>query len=1605
MLKNKYIKRLLIFILIIGIFFLILFIAIRIPAVQNYAKNKVLSSMSEQYAAQWSIEDIKITFIDELEAKGILLKDQAGDTLLQAHKIYVDISLFSYFNRTFHIDDIVIEESHINIYELSDGNMNFDFLIPDNDSSIVNTNQDSDKATQWNFDLESLDLKNTSFSYSDKSTQFTVDQPHLEIDINKIDISQKTIELYKLKSIGKSIIIESESNNEENDPFTLPKSDWNIIVDNINIDQDAVLINKGSTRITDFKLIANNLNYHNDGMQAEFSHIEGKYNDLIIIENAECKLEFLEDKLHIEDLKLYSINDYIEAADLKIQLNTSDIYAIGLESDVSHNTLDKFKDHIPPGIQLIKREDLHIKAASFQYKPSLIDAQNIKLSYGESVVVNGNILLQSENNDLANPDKIVAQLRNFNTNINTFSLIIPDLSLPEELLFYKQLKLTGVIEGNLDRLMLDSVNVRLDNALNVTSTGTINNIRYKDNLSYNFDLMKLTADVRKNNFIKADKIVADTLGIINYNGELSGNKDKILINGKLRTEIGSATANLKLGIAEGIDKLKYKGELGLEDFDIGKFINDENLNKINLTTELDGQGTNLQEINSRINGQIKNFEYQGYIYQQIKLNAIVKDGLIDGELNVNDPNAQLYYNGIIDINDEHTQFNFGAEVKNINLHALNLHNTDLNITGNIKSQFQLPLSENKNQFIHISNLQMDDGKVFFNEKQLNLDATKSADSTFISIKSDSINLNFDGVYSVRDILPSINELAQQYFNTDTIIAHQDIISEGVEISGQLSTLKPFQVLFGLKPIDSENVDLDINLDFLKKNITSIISLDSFYYNDYLAEDIQINTIGNNQELITDLTATNNEYKFYQVANLEVNTIIEDNKLSLKYLANDKDNIQLLQFESEIIPIENGFTIKFNDHFRLNDKPWTIDEDNKIKIESGIIAVNNFDISDGTERLSIFSIEEESVNLDFDNYNLSHFTKLILGSNADISGIMNGTVVAKNLAKTPYFIANVDITNMKYDTTNVGILTIKGDVDPNTSLINTALSIQGEHNDVSGFGNYNTSTKDLDFELHIDSLELKLLDPFINDIIADSEGYLEGFAKLSGTSDNPKLNGEATFHNALTTVVVNNSRYGIDNHTIYFNDKSIDIGILDIYDIDNNVATLTGNIYHEFLRHFYLEIIVETSKFIFLNTTTNDNPVLHGRLVLDAVGDISGPPDLLEVDVVATSLNSSDITISPFSGETYLQKEDFITYGKPSDFEDLSDEYLLKLAQQYPFNVNLLLDVTEDSKLTFIVDPISGDRVSGRGNSNFRIKLSPDGQQEIYGNFVVSEGDYLFTYGDFVTKNFKIKEGGTVIFNGDPLDAILDIDAIYTVYTTTFELIQNTQSITSDSNETSDAQSPTNVDVYLTLKETLSNPSIVMDIQVPDLQSSSLVSSIDRRLNELRSNTNELNNQVFGLLIFDSFIISDNNSSGFENIGQNIALSSISNLISNQLNNLAQEVIKGVDFNINVNSYDSEYINGGTGGNVTELGLQVTKQLFNDRLSISATGNVDLEENNESTASYTSFIGDFLLEYKITEDGRYRLRVFSKSDYDRLINENTNKNGISLFFKKSFDSKH
>ena len=66
-----------------------------------------------------------------------------------------------------------------------------------------------------------------------------------------------------------------------------------------------------------------------------------------------------------------------------------------------------------------------------------------------------------------------------------------------------------------------------------------------------------------------------------------------------------------------------------------------------------------------------------------------------------------------------------------------------------------------------------------------------------------------------------------------------------------------------------------------------------------------------------------------------------------------------------------------------------------------------------------------------------------------------------------------------------------------------------------------------------------------------------------------------------------------------------------------------------------------------------------------------------------------------------------------------------------------------------------------------------------------------------------------------------------------------------------------------------------------------------------------------------------------------------------------------------------------------------------------SGNVDIEGEN-TNRDPTDYIGDLALEYKLTEDGRFRITGFRNSNYDMIDGELT-ETGAGLIYIKDYNT--
>ena len=106
----------------------------------------------------------------------------------------------------------------------------------------------------------------------------------------------------------------------------------------------------------------------------------------------------------------------------------------------------------------------------------------------------------------------------------------------------------------------------------------------------------------------------------------------------------------------------------------------------------------------------------------------------------------------------------------------------------------------------------------------------------------------------------------------------------------------------------------------------------------------------------------------------------------------------------------------------------------------------------------------------------------------------------------------------------------------------------------------------------------------------------------------------------------------------------------------------------------------------------------------------------------------------------------------SEFEQAQKEVREKESDT-DIRLNLLIDATPDATMKIIMDPIAGDYISGKGTGNIRTEFYNKGDVKMFGSYRISQGVYKFSLQEVIRKDFIIKDGSTITFNGPPLDTL------------------------------------------------------------------------------------------------------------------------------------------------------------------------------------------------------------------------------------------------------------
>ncbi|MBN2480901.1 MAG: translocation/assembly module TamB [Bacteroidales bacterium] len=1248
--------------------------------------------------------------------------------------------------------------------------------------------------------------------------------------------------------------------------------------------------------------------------------------------------------------------------------------------------------------------ELENLTAGFSQSKTFLKFRDLKIETRTSVINADEIALTFDRWSKFKKDSLFGDV-NFDIDLEGSSLNLADLGYyaPVFSNTYQSVSLTGRMTGPLNNIKGRNLNIGFGNTSLLQGQINLNGLPeiYKTFIYADIEEFKTTASDLNSLTLPGQKSLSlpgqmQTLGLMTYSGNFTGFINDFVAFGNLQTEVGKISTDL-LFRPDTLNYVDFSGRFTAEEFDLGKMVEaSDNVGKISLFANIDGTTSEASPISAVMNGIIHQFELKGYNYRNIDLNGNLTNREFNGSVNINDPNIELEFLGGVDFSDSIPAYDFTANVSHANLYELNIDRSEPDFT----TSFYM-IANATGQSINDLNGEITLLNSFFRKKDQELriqdfsvHASNTVDTNQFHIRSDYIDVDITGNYELGKVKQSVYDFFYSYLPSlaDADFFSDTLIENRFNLTANIKNMQPIFDMFLPDFQLAEQTSVECTYTPGNQNLRLFFQTPEFGFKNIAWNDLNISVISDDN--IIDIEAGGSSLMLGEQISLENFTIHSgagsdtlnlearwNNWRDLLYRGNVKGFVHISKLFNNPEPHVEVFIRPAS--FYANDSLWYISE-GKITIDSSNLKFENINVSHNDQFFSIKGTVSndpgQTLELVFNQFNLGNLKGLTANRGYELVGMLNGTASFASLYHNPLFTSNLTIDDLAVNNEFLGNSEINSTWDDvNRSILIDAYTMHNNHKTVAIRGNYTLGDNaGLDFDFNVDQFMLDLLDPYVDKIFADLEGSATGHLKLTGTTGQPLLNGAIEFQNTAFAINYLKTRYRFTKRIEIANNEILLDNIL-VRDARNNSATLTGTVKSNYLKDFTLDLTVRSDKLMCLNTNQSDNSTFYGTAFAeDLLLTIKGPPKNITIDVSASTAENTVIHI-PLSNERELNEYNFITIITEDEDEEpveKAPEYQVDLSG---LQLNFNLGVTPEAEIQIIFDPKLGDILSAKGNGNLDMRINKSGDFVIYGDYIIEEGEYLFTLQNFINKKLTIEEGGSIRWNGDPLDATIDLMAYYRTKASLNDLLGN------------EDDRMVVVDDRLTMTGRLMAPDIKYDIYLPTADESDRLT-----VSNAISSNEELVKQFISLLIQNRFVLSS------EHRGQsltgtsaspysNVAGVNASEFLSNQLSHLLSQISSDVDIGINYRT------NRELKSDEVQVALET--QLFNDRLTIN--GSVDVSTNATANAS-DNIVGEFDIDYKLTRNGKLRLKTYNHINND-IVSESTYTQGFGIFYKEEFNS--
>ncbi|MFT6745670.1 MAG: hypothetical protein ACJAZ2_000002 [Glaciecola sp.] len=1088
---------------------------------------------------------------------------------------------------------------------------------------------------------------------------------------------------------------------------------------------------------------------------------------------------------------------------------------------------------------------------------------------------------------------------------------------------------------------------------------------------------------------------------VKFKGKYTGFSNDFVAYGTFRTACGTVKSDVKFS-KDDISGLVITGGVNTSFFNLKKLLKEKELGTMAFGGDVK-VNVKDKKFNFKMKGKLPFIEVHNYNYKGVDVDGTLTNSKFEGDLQVNDTNLVMSFNGGVDFSKQKQEYKFKADVRRANVSNLGLIKRDSSTSVSFTMNIDLAGNTVKDIRGKVDVLDFDwheSGRDYhFNTTSIK--SVKLKEKELISLNSDWFVARIEGQYDLQELYPSLINIVARDLPSLVDWKYSKVESKGKNNFRLMFKIKDYALLHDLITPNlwldrasfsgsfndkSQIFHMNFSADTIKMNGAKADNFKLYAHNKNEQVNVTVKSkfIGANDSVgIKNVVST-----IQSADNLSNYEVTWDNETAVRNSAKITGVMGVEKLDSIWTHI-NQFDLVVEDNL------WEIDSTNTVVFNPGKVNFRHFLVRSGKEYLNIDGLLTSELNnnlkINAKDFKLKNLKRIFDRYNVGIDGKLSGNFKLEGNLKEPVLKSDVEVNEFKLNGQSFGKICLHSQYDTEWGRLGINLNVENQSrflvgNSIEVSGDYFPKRNgEVDLEAKFSNLKLTFLERYFNGVFSEfKQGKTSGEFDIKGTLKSPELYGKLKLDQMNLKVDYLNVAYAINGEYIHFNNDKI---LFKEFKLTHNIYTkskifVNGTVFHTGFKNITYKMDSIKLKDLFcLNTTIDENSSYYGQAFVDGLLRVEGDGKVNTISGAISTVPYEDKLSKgttklnlPLGEVGELEVSDFIHFVDLSKGHDQNKRYAEKLdLSGLSLDFNFLINKEATAKIIF--DPKVGDEIEVNGNGNINMNINSQGNFLMSGKYTIDEGRYFFTLKNFIGKKFIVEKGSTLVWDGDPVNATIDIKTRYKARAKLIDLA-NLSEVNYESNKERYSNRSA-VYAGLDIQGELMKPEIKMGVTLPNGTPDEKEFLSNRLVGE-----DEINRQVFALLLTNQFLPSS--VSGFSDaVNMGAGIDNGIQFLEGQLNNSLGGILNNVDLGLDYNS-------GSTNDSLSHDELRLLLGFQYKKFSVKT----DYALNNEA--------GEIQVEYKITD--RLKAKAYRRTTEQVIVSNGVDlTQGAGVVYQKSFDS--